>query len=419
MKRECVSCDKEISDIHLLCDGCASELCSENIFWIGTSAIIGEPVINRCKEDSKTTLRIGESPDGKVIHKEGKKVLQEILDYYNMIDEGEGDYHEILVRLTQILTELGITLEIDEYNLFLSPQVTKVLSEIFYMVEEVRNKTGEDSGPPELYIVIGNLFYYLSSKADSCIFSPEFRKKIVDELRRESEIYYKKASSKENNNHITFRNMGINYLEIRKLKKAVESFEKALRLDEDDLESRIGAVRAYVELDELESAEKLLNNMLENNPDDPRIWYLKAYELRKGGRWGGAIQFCEQALARDENFVDAILMKGEILLGNEMYREANETFDKGIEKDVENSKAWFLKAKALHGMNKWGGALQCLQKVLSFDPQNESAWVLRGDILNEKELFEEAMEAYEMSIKIVPDLERAKQKIRVCKSRLS
>ncbi len=405
-------CKKDISSIHLMCNECATDIFSENLFWIAAEPVIGKPIIDRLRYRSEAVLAIGEHPDGELVYKDGDTVMEEIIELYNALEKGEEDCYHVISVLSNTLSEMGVSEDMDDA--FFSPSDLKIFSEVFYLVGEIQHKYSDLKTGPELYLNIGNLLKYVGDKADKPDFSPEFREKICQDLWKEAERYYDLAIDVSQDDPLPHLYKGKLLLKMEKISEAKNHFQNALKIDDENNEIKIAYVEALLMEDNLEMAEKFLNEVLDSYPGHAKAWYLKGEELRKKGRWGGALQFYDQAISKNKELTDAYLMKARVLYGNQMTEEANEVLDRSLE-IKPTFEAWYWKGKILYEMGRWGGALQCLNEALDLEPHMEDAWVLKGDILTERDLYEEALEAYENSLEIVPNLKEVIEKRKVCK----
>ncbi len=399
----------------MICDECATDFFSENIFWIAAEPVIGAPVIDRFRAKSEAVLTIGEHPDGELIYKDGKTIMEEIIEFYSRLEEGEEEYDDMLWAIDNTLTELGISQEMEVQHILFSPSDLKILSEVFYLIEEILHRYSKVKAPVELYLKIANILNFVADKADIPAFSPKFREKVCQDIRREAEIYYDLAVDAAEGDIHPFLYKAKLLVEMGENQSAKKNLEKALKIDDESAQVKIEYVKILLEEKNFESAERLLNDLLDTEPENAMVWFLKAEELRKNGRWGGAIQFYDQAISRNQEMTEAYTKKARVLFDNQMVEEANEILDKALEIDSNFKPAWYWKAKVLHEMGRWGGAIQCLNEVLAIEPHMEDAWVLKGDILTERDLYEEALKAYEISLDIVPNLKEVIEKKKVCK----
>ena len=390
---------------------------SENIFWIASSPIISEPVIDRYKQDSEAVLRIGDLPDDELEFCQGETILDEIkgVDVGRMDADG---YKKMTKRLNTILAEMGVTnsFDLDEY--IFSDKDIEVFSEIFYLLEEMEHKFTKHPGDPLLYLKIANLFYFTGLKADVSFFEVSFREKVTEDLFDEADGYYNLAIENDDDHTISYINSGLLNLEKSEISKAADKFRAVLDRYPDNLSAKTGMIKTQIRMGKLEEAEAELNNLLGENDDKAELWYLKGEIARLKDRWGGAVQFYNQCLKIDYSFEDALLKKCEILLDRGMYSQANNSFDEYIKENKHDAHAWFGKARALYGMDKWGGAIQCVNEAIALNPQITDAWVTKGDVLSERNQYDIAIRSYENALKLDPNHELAKEKLEKTKEKL-
>ncbi len=411
----CIRCGKIISDVYLICTECATNLFGENIFWIASSPIIGEPVLDRYREDSEPILTIGERPGSELEFTAGFTTMEEVK---NLFLNDEKDMDEIQSALNKILAELGIPRDIDFKKYIYSPSDIDVFAEIFYSLEELKKQAGEFKELPDLYLRIANLFFYTAECADISAFEPVFRQKVVNDLLDESQICYQISISNSDDDYVHYRNMGFLYLRRRVYDESKKHFRKAIELNEKDVESYIGLARLLIEEEGYPKADKILDKIISLDRNDPRVWFIKGELTRLKGRWGGAIQLYNQTLKRDKSHIDAVLMKGRVLFKREMFDEANIIFNQMINEDDSDPRGWYWKGMTMHSMGKWGGALQCVNEALSIDSQMADAWKLKGDILMERKVFEEARLAYNNALEIKPKSKLVQDRKKKCEAHL-
>jgi len=88
------------------------------------------------------------------------------------------------------------------------------------------------------------------------------------------------------------------------------------------LESRIGLIQALVEGHHPEEADPLLNSMLRERPDDPKILILAVRLAEEMGRQQDAERFLERALFQDPDHREGLLLRARALFGKGRTREA-------------------------------------------------------------------------------------------------
>ncbi len=404
----CIRCGDEISDVYLVCTGCAEAQFEDNLFWIATSSVIGKPVIDRYRADSEPTLSIGERHDGELIFRPGITTSKEVDELLELEDP-----KRILYRMNLIMAELGLNNTIDFNNYLFSHTDVEIFSKIFTAFEIMEHPPNGLPEQADVYLRLANLFFYTGKCADTSAFEPSFRKKVVKELKDQAEKYYKKAVDlTEDSTPST--NLGHLYLDMGALSEAEECFKRAIELDETDVEANLGLADYLMRTGDTERADGVIDSLIVNNRNNAKVWYLKGKRTQANGRWGGAVQLYDQAYSKDRNMMEALVLKGRVLLDEGMYDEANWVFDQIIEKNDMDARGWFWKAKTLYIMEKWGGALQCIHEALSIDAQMPGSWELKGDILMEREVFEEALVAYNNALDILPKSKELLRKKEAC-----
>lgn len=415
--KSCIRCEKNIGELYLICTECAQDLFSQNIFWVAASPTINEPVIDRYKQDSEATLRIGDIPDDELEFREGLDTISEVKDIE--VDDLDPElYSRKQKRLNTILAEMGVSNEFRPDKYVFSDKDVEVFSEIFYLLEEMEHRFKDQKGEADLFLKIGNLFFYNGLNADISAFEVEFRDKVKKDLFNEADGYFSFAIEDSKERILPDYNKGLLKLEKGEISESKERFEVVLGRDEDHLPSRIKLARTYMEMEKLDEADDELDSILKDHDENEEIWYLKGEIARLRGRWGGAIQFYNQCLKINFEFEDALFNKCDILLDRDMNSQANNAYDEYIKEDKYDPRAWFGKAKALFNMDKWGGAIQCVNEALSLDPQIKEAWMTKGDILSERKQYDIALKSYENALKIDPEYHEAKEKLEKIKEKL-
>ncbi len=93
-----------------------------------------------------------------------------------------------------------------------------------------------------------------------------------------------------------------------------------------------------------------------------------AYE--SAGKYESALMSLEEALALQNNYVDAWLIKGVIYGKQGRYSEAIKCYDRIIEIDSQFADAWRLKAATYTSMNLNDKAVECFVKAVELNPDN-------------------------------------------------
>lgn len=233
---------------------------------------------------------------------------------------------------------------------------------------------------------------------------------------------------------------GIRAMRIGKLTYAIKCFEEAIAIQED-VEAMQHQANAYMRVNRMEDACKLLTRITELEPEQPQHFQMLAnlhYMMEDYTLMGKA---CEQAIALDnqnpahyflsakaflgnrngiqaiamltkaimldENFSEAYQMRAEILWSLRQAKEATEDVEKLLEMNPEDESAMLLKAEMLAATQNKEQALQLVEQILALNPFNENAYILKGNIYVESKELEQAISMYNDAIEINPQFARA------------
>lgn len=119
-----------------------------------------------------------------------------------------------------------------------------------------------------------------------------------------------------------------------------------------------------------------------------------AMQLQTAGKVESALASIDAALAIQENYIDAWLMKGVLLGKIGRCNDAIKCYDKAIEIDSDNTDAWRLKGATYSSIGLFDKALECSQKTVDADPSN---LVLKLDLASAYQRlkkFDEALACY-------------------------
>jgi tetratricopeptide (TPR) repeat protein len=128
-----------------------------------------------------------------------------------------------------------------------------------------------------------------------------------------------------------------------------------------------------------------------------------AVAFESAGKYESALASIEEALAIQENYVDAWLVKGVIYGKLGRCSEAIKCYDKIIEIDSSFGDAWRLKAATYTSLSRDDKAAECLTKAVELNPTNLEFRLSLAIALQRLKKFEEALRCYEVAKKQRPD----------------
>ncbi|GAB1544055.1 hypothetical protein NUACC21_67310 [Scytonema sp. NUACC21] len=260
--------------------------------------------------------------------------------------------------------------------------------------------------------------------------------------------FYQKALSLEPKNLKSLNNKGRALYKLGLAKDALETYESVLKLNpvSDDLaEAWSGKGIAHIGLQQYEEASKAFEKLKQIRPDKPNVWYetglaveqlqgpqaakvyyreaLDGYEaflkrnsrdpiswtvkgdtLQKLHRYEEALVSYEEALKIDENFYEALLGKGIVLLTLQKPQDAFWSLDRASKiRPQQNPQVWYTRGLLLtREFGKHEDAIQSFEQAIKLDNQSYAAWQGKGLALSELKRYEAALEALNKARDLAP-----------------
>ncbi|MEG1749765.1 MAG: tetratricopeptide repeat protein [Tannerellaceae bacterium] len=233
---------------------------------------------------------------------------------------------------------------------------------------------------------------------------------------------------------------GVRAQKIRQVAYAIKCFTEALNIQED-FETMSYLVTAYTGNNEPEKALEVLNRMAELEPEhintlltranilfmldrEPEViadcmriieldetnhlaWYLMSRAKKITGDQFGAIANLTKTLALKEDFLEAYLLRADILLSMQQAQEALQDVEKAIELSPEEESAFLLRGRIHEAMGNSEAAEEDYQQVQDLNPFNEEAVLLAGKLLISCGKLTEAIVFFDEAIEMNPEFAKA------------
>ena len=225
----------------------------------------------------------------------------------------------------------------------------------------------------------------------------------------------------------------VEHLYLDNYNEALEAAIQALKSDPDSSMSLFNAVSCYDLIDRPDDAIFFLENFLNKNPFSEVGWSLLAKKYIDKGQFEKALEAIDFAIAIDDKFLGAYYDKAYIFSKLRRYREAlifykmtldiadptaftyyhiariyqrmndmnnaAEYFLKAINEDPGHFKSWIKLVELKIENKEWDAALDIAKKASEI-VNHEELYELLGDIYVHKEKWQEAISAFEISLKL-------------------
>lgn len=183
------------------------------------------------------------------------------------------------------------------------------------------------------------------------------------------------------------------YADYEEMDYAEKWLERSDEFDEDlykEVKARILMFQGkYAESD------KLLNELIDSDPYSSYYWNQLAAEKMLNDDLNGSVTSSDYALAIDPDNRDAILNKGNGLLGLENYKEAEKLFRRYTKLEPRKDTGYIMTAISLIAQNRPQEASQSLRMALKFNNEDPmGTWQGQAEILHHLILVENYLEHF-------------------------
>jgi tetratricopeptide (TPR) repeat protein len=230
---------------------------------------------------------------------------------------------------------------------------------------------------------------------------------IGQRLTRETPAQAKKAVQVANESQLARYNLGLAFRSQGYYPEALREYQAALERGEDhDL-----VVQAMAEIHLLmrrpDEALALYENLLERQPQSPKLWNERGVALHQQGQVADAEQSYRHALDAEPTYAIAYNNLGVSLYHRGAVDDAVNAFRAALDAQPMFVKARLNLALLLSRGKRLPVALDAYRQVLTTDAENPVAWNGIGLVLTELRKFEDARNAFARSIQAKPDFAEA------------
>lgn len=185
-----------------------------------------------------------------------------------------------------------------------------------------------------------------------------------------------------------------------RLEEAIDSYDRAIRLDPDYAEAHYSKAVALQAQNRLAEALLSYDRAIRAKPDYADAYYYRASLLQKLNRFDDAIATLDQALALKPNFAEAHYNRGNALSAVKRWTEAIASYDRAIGLKPSFAEAHFNKGNAFVSLAQHAEALQSYDRAVALNPAYIEAHGNRAITLKNLKRFEEALRSFDRIIEL-------------------
>ncbi len=238
------------------------------------------------------------------------------------------------------------------------------LDKVIYEFEKARAYNDD----PSLLLQIANCYEMANQKEKALDVLKEYIELVPDNQDIKKKIENLRENDEPDSDEI-YNNKCLTLINLNRFNEAIECYEKALKI----------------------------------NPNNVKAWNNKAFALHNLNRLEEAIECYDEALKIDPNFTSALQNKAFALRTLNRLEEAIECDEKTLKINPNDFGVWNNKGFCLHQLNRSDEAIECYDKSLEINPNFFEAWANKGFTLESLDRLDEAAECYNKALEIYPN----------------
>ena len=189
-------------------------------------------------------------------------------------------------------------------------------------------------------------------------------------------------------------------LQLNKLEQAHEVLGQMISLEPQRLQSYLDLARVCYLQEHYDDMLATAQQAAQLAPDNETPYFLQAQAYHKLGDSIHTIVALTQAISRKEDFTEAYLMRGQVLLEMKQYNEALEDVDFLLKHDSIDEEALRLAAEVQQGLGNEDEAVTYYKKVIDLNPFNEHSYGQIALILARKKEYAQAIATLDEALEI-------------------
>lgn len=197
------------------------------------------------------------------------------------------------------------------------------------------------------------------------------------------------------------------YIQTNELDKAHDKLVRMTELEPSLADSFIALANLCYMQSKYDEMERAAQRAVENNPESAVGYYLLAKAVREGGNEIMCIAHLTKAISLKEDFVEALLMRAEVLMGMQQYAEAAKDVDAALQAAPEEENAVLLHGKLLEAQGNTDEAERNYRQVIETNPFCEQAFLNLGQLYISTKRLDEAISLFDDAIELSPEFAKA------------
>lgn len=219
-----------------------------------------------------------------------------------------------------------------------------------------------------------------------------------------AEVDFSEAIKLNESPSIALNNRGYLYRETGKEDEATKDFNRAIKLDPTYTQPYINLVELHLSKKENEAAFEVLNQLVANNAENPKVYTTRADFYRKAGLMRKALDDINTAVDVSGSHPDYIIERAKFK-DDFIYDDlgAVEDCNLAISKNPTNADYYYQRSRPLYDLEDYAGVIENCDKALELNPKHVHALIMKANVLDYFGSFADAKPLYKRAISIDPN----------------
>lgn len=221
---------------------------------------------------------------------------------------------------------------------------------------------------------------------------------------KEAESDFSQAIKLNEAPSIALNNRGFLYQETGRIEEAQKDFRRAIKIDPSYPQPYINLTETHLSKKENELAFDVLNQLVDNNANDPKVYTTRSGFYQKAGFMRQALDDLNKAVAVSGNDPDYLIERAKFK-DDIIYDDlgAVEDCDLAIQKNAGKAEYYYQRSRPLYDLQDYSGVIENCEKALELDPKHVHAMIMKANVLDYFGSFAEAKPLYQQAISTSPD----------------
>ncbi|MDX8551864.1 tetratricopeptide repeat protein [Methanospirillum sp. J.3.6.1-F.2.7.3] len=248
-------------------------------------------------------------------------------------------------------------------------------------------------------LFIGGVFAEISGKNETEI----AKQYLIEGKNIDALDLYDQLLLKRPNNSELWNNRGVALLRMGNCTSALQSFIKALELENQSVPIRTNIADAYSCSGEIDKAILYTNEALVIDPDNVILLKKVAEYQREMGDFDAAVQAYRNILSLNASDIDAINSIGELSYLNSNFTQAIQAYLQLVNLSPDDDMIWYNLGVNYEADNQFAKAVDAYNQSIKINASNYKAWSNMGMIYYSHNHYNESLYALDKVVQIRPD----------------